>query len=199
MYIATLKCEVKYIMVATRLQNNRHVPLNAAGADHWHFVPPRKDPRERRQIRFWVDIRKELGEWAIETMDALKQERKFKQTMLEGFRLIVELRTQKIDYLFELFPWLEHWMDREIEREVTRRVALAQKEQQPDLTARLAALEAKLAALEQPAPTPMQPVAPRPPVDDDDDSDLLAIKQAAPGDGRAASQNFLESAFNLQG
>lgn len=186
-------------MVAGRFQNGAYVPYTYEDTPHWHKAPARVDPRVRKQVKFWVDVRKELGEWAVETMDALKQERKFKQTMLEGFRLIVDLRHKKIDYLFELFPWIEAWMDGEIEREVSRRVALAVKEQaagKGDLEKRLAKLEALLEGQTTPptAPTPMlKPlVAPT----DDDDLPTLTITKAA-SDGKAAS-NFLDSAFGLQ-
>jgi len=191
-------------MVAGRFQNGAFVPYAYEDTIRQrHKAPARVDPRERRQIKFWVDVRKELGEWAVETMDALKQERKFKETMLQGFRLIVDLRHKKIDYLFDLFPWIEAWMDGQIEAEVSRRVALAVKERsagQGDLEKRLAKLEALLASQTTtpatPAPT-LQPVAPRP-ATDDDDSALLTITKAAPNQDTASAKSFIDAAFSLQ-
>lgn len=61
-----------------------------------------------------------------ETIEELKQERKFAPTIRDGIRLINDLRKGKLDVLFELFPWVRaEFMDymREIQPVVVTQTA----------------------------------------------------------------------------
>lgn len=62
--------------------------------------------RFRLRFTFWLDMLKQ-GEAAIaDAIDSLKDERLFSQTVRDGIRLIMSLRSGKLDVLFELFPWV---------------------------------------------------------------------------------------------
>lgn len=62
--------------------------------------------RFRIRYTFWLDILKGEEAEIAESIETLKDERKFAPTVRDGIRLINNLRKGKLDVLFELFPWV---------------------------------------------------------------------------------------------
>lgn len=62
--------------------------------------------RFRLRFTFWLDVNKEEESEIADTIEELKQERSFAQTIREGIKLITSLREGSLDVLFELFPWV---------------------------------------------------------------------------------------------
>ncbi|GAB5426316.1 MAG: hypothetical protein Crog4KO_34630 [Crocinitomicaceae bacterium] len=60
----------------------------------------------RIMFRFWLDIVKPDELKIADTIEILKNERSFTQTIRDGIRLIFDLKQGKLDVLFELFPWV---------------------------------------------------------------------------------------------
>lgn len=145
------------------------------------------DRRCRKMSRFWLDLSKD-GQYALAMyVEDLKAKRMFVPTIREALELIHSLRERRTDVLERLFPWIaSHY----------------QAAGQGDMNARLAALEAQIAALRTtPAPIgqgpkPMSIPSIPAPVEDDDDTPLVVTK--AKGSNGQASQNFLNAAFGLQ-
>ena len=61
----------------------------------------------RLMFRFWLDIFKPEEAKIVDTIEDLKSDRSFTQTIRDGIRLICDLRDGKLDVLFELFPWVK--------------------------------------------------------------------------------------------
>ena len=57
-------------------------------------------------FRFWLDVFKPQESELVDTIESLKNNRSFTQTIRDGIRLICDLREGKLDVLFELFPWV---------------------------------------------------------------------------------------------
>lgn len=62
--------------------------------------------RQRFQYKFWLDAYVQAEYSLMETIEALKAERKFAVTMRNALRLIIDLSSGNIDVLLELFPWV---------------------------------------------------------------------------------------------
>lgn len=65
--------------------------------------------RHRFQFKFWLDANKDDELILCEELDTLKKQRRFTPTIREAFKLILSLRERKIDYLLQLFPWVEEY------------------------------------------------------------------------------------------
>src|SRR3990167_4086866 len=179
-------------MEAQRTKTNRMPEHNSAGSNANGAMPRRKttpDKRKRVCLKFFLDKRKDDEKELIDSVKWLKGQRLFTPFIRDGLRLMMDLKARRTDVLFDLFDWLEGWIDVEIERRINARMQ--------DTNARLAKVEAELQAMKMNAPTQRleAPVAPRPPVPDSDDSDLLTVRKAA-SDGKSG-QRFLDSAFSL--
>ena len=65
----------------------------------------------RMQHRFWLDVSRdeenELDAYALK----LKEQRSFVTTIRDGLRLIRDLREQRLDVLFSLFPFVHSWLE----------------------------------------------------------------------------------------
>ena len=61
----------------------------------------------RLMYRFWLNIAKPAEAALADKIELLKNERIFTQTIRDGIRLICDLRSGKLDVLFELFPWVK--------------------------------------------------------------------------------------------
>ena len=149
--------------------------------------------RFRLQIKFWLDLNKADESELADLIAELKQERTFSRVVRDGIRLAVDLWRGNLDVLLALFPWVE---DAFYERFVAQ-----QPEPDISIQEQLAKLERLL--IEQghtPIMSGFMPVShPRLVSDPDHSNDdpALVITQAA-STGQSA-QNFLDSAFGLQG
>jgi hypothetical protein len=143
-----------------------------------------------RQV-FWVDLNKPEQAWLAERIVELKSQKSFARTVREGIRLVCDLRQGKTDVLRELFPWV---LEQDtVEKEGTDRQTPAPAE---DSTAQLIArLEALIAEREQAKPTftPLAPVAPSPPKDDEIE---LEIKQDS--SGSRSAYNLIQQLNDMQ-
>ena len=146
----------------------------------------------RFQFKFWLDCNKDDELLLAEEIDTLKQGRSFTATIRDGLRLILDLRAGRLDVLFELFPWVQE------------RLNAGKGGDVGELKDKISQLEKLLIShgstqIMQPAgPKPLaRPTTTKPAFDDEDDSDLLVVREAK-GDGNSAL-NFLRSAFALQG
>lgn len=72
--------------------------------------------RPRVQFKFWMNIAKDDEfELSMEMM-LLRSRRKFKATITDSLRLMLDLRAGKIDVLLELFPFVRDAVARELMR-----------------------------------------------------------------------------------
>lgn len=154
--------------------------------------------RFRIRQEFWLNVAKPDELELADLIDDLKRGRVFSQAIRDGLRLVVDLWRGNLDVLLELFPWVEEVL--------YNRFLEAQPAPEQGLQDQLAKLERLL--IEQ-GYKPVEPVAaasagPKPlavskapaPVIDDDLGGVELVVKKAKSDGRA-SQNFLDSAFNL--
>jgi hypothetical protein len=153
--------------------------------------------------KFWLDLDKPDHEEVNEIVHTLKQTRAYSKAIRDGLRLIFDLRAGRLDILFELFPW--------VRAEFLEYMASAQ----PQQSDREMSIEKQLARIEELLVNgePMSSVPDFPngvgepkkmtvpqiaaPMLEDDDANLLVVSKAK-SSGNAA-QNFLASAFALQG
>ena len=159
--------------------------------------------RFRLQVRFWLDLHKAEESELADLIADLKQERTFSRVVRDGIRLMVDLGRGNLDTLVALFPWVEEaFYERFTAKQQTSDAAL--KDQLARLE-RLLIEQGNLPIASVSAPAPAVNGGPKPlkvspvaaPVFDDDDGAELVIKKAK-SDGLSA-QNFLDSAFGLQG
>lgn len=68
---------------------------------------PKKDKRIRVRFNFWLDMRSDAQLLLAEYIDYLKSERSYAPTIRQALNLIWSLRERKVDFLLELFPWIE--------------------------------------------------------------------------------------------
>lgn len=70
---------------------------------------PKKDKRIRYRWMFWLDVRHDDQLMLCEALDDLKAERKYAPTIRDALKLILSLRERRIDFLLDLFPWVEEY------------------------------------------------------------------------------------------
>lgn len=147
----------------------------------------------RYRFSFWLDCKKDDELLLAETVDNLKRNRSFTATIRDGIRLISDLRAGQLDVLFELFPW--------VRAEFLDHIQPAQSGAEIEMQRRLERMESLLLAQGN---TPISgnsgvgksllggPVTP--PVYDEDDTDLLAVKKSTVN----SAQNFLDAVMSLK-
>jgi len=136
--------------------------------------------RFRLRFTFWLDVEKDAEYELAETIDELKQQRRFSETIRDGIRLICDLREGRTDSLYELFPWVK------IENGGTPDQSLQQEIE--SLRQLLLAQQGLERASYNTEPDRFDTF------DDDDDIDL-EIKETSDG---ASTSNFLNSLMGLQ-
>lgn len=72
-------------------------------------------PRYRMMFRFWMDAGKDDELAIADYCEEQKSKRSFTSTMRDAIRLIMDLRQQKLDVLFQLFPWVNAWLEERAE------------------------------------------------------------------------------------
>lgn len=147
---------------------------------------------------FWLDTGKDEELLLLETIDELKQQRRFTSVLRDGIRLVVDLRAGRLDVLFELFPWVLEKMQRgtsggdggELERRLDelQRLIMAQSN--------IPAPPPGYPMMKSGAPKALNvPNAQLPRFDSDDDGETVVLKK---GSNSGAGMNFLNAAFSLQ-
>ena len=76
-----------------------------------------RDPRDRVTIQFQLNRRRHDEREMLELITALKQQNRFKQTVLHALRLILSLEQGDTEVLDTLFPDLRRSMEHAIERD----------------------------------------------------------------------------------
>lgn len=152
--------------------------------------------RFKLRYEFWLEPGKGDHEAVMDVIDDLKANRAFAPVVRDGIMIVAELRKGRVDLLLKLFPWVERVV---LERIPEPERVLPSSSEVDDLRAEVERLKAWIASSQQVVaeqqPRPMDVTSPPPPIDDDV---TLVIKQADAADSNA-SQNFLDSAFGLQG
>jgi hypothetical protein len=147
------------------------------------------DGRRQLKFRFNLDVNKLQDRIVAGHLLGMKAKRRMTTIIRDAIRLYVDLSRGNVDVLGELFPEIVL----KLQAQNTDRVgqALQSLAQSQALMA-----EAMMNKAPAPAPKPMalQPVTPT--AADDDDMPALVMRKAA-SDGKAASANFLASAFAL--
>lgn len=156
----------------------------------------------RYKREFWLNARKDDELVLLETIDQLKKQRSFTATLRDGIRLIVDLRSGKLDVLFELFPFVKERLSTlatptpsgDLEREIAdlRRLII----EQGGIVAPPQGYPTMKHATESTAKGgPLQMNVPK--IDlprfDDDDDDQLVIKH----DSQASSTAMLNTVFSF--
>lgn len=150
----------------------------------------------RKRFEFWLDTAKNNEGELVDVIEKLKSRRSFISTIRDGIRLIVDLRAGNTDVLFELFPWLQ-------EKYNTSPAVPAS----PAVNSHLSVLEAQVKRLEAlwvdsktfatgdnaVLALPRKGAVPR----HEPDDDLAITVTAVRAENSNASQNFLDSMFNL--
>ena len=145
--------------------------------------------RFRIQYKFWLDVTQDDQYDLAETINGLKQARSFSKVVRDGIRLVVDLWHGNLDVLLELFPFVEEaFYQRFVEQRPPETFTIQEQLQH---------LERLLLEQGNVAIQPRSLVAPDPDNPDDLEPVQLTVTPAA-SDGQAA-QNFLDSAFGLQG
>lgn len=150
--------------------------------------------RFRLRFPFWLDMQKKEEADLADTIQELKDQRAFASSVRDGLRLIVDLRAGRLDTLLELFPWVAE-----------RLMGVGMGDGNSDLKDHMKRLEQLL--LDQRRSTTHQEMRPLgqgglkpmsvpkvdlPRFDDEDDADLVTVKEAVV-DPAQISKNFMES------
>lgn len=148
----------------------------------------------RERVAFWLDTTKNDERELAYTITHLKRRRMFSSAIRDGLRLIVDLRAGRLDTLLELFPWVAE-----------RLMGVGMGDGNSDLKDHMKRLEQLL--LDQRRSTTHQEMRPLgqgglkpmsvpkvdlPRFDDEDDADLVTVKEAVV-DPAQISKNFMES------
>ena len=160
--------------------------------------------RYRMRYDFQLNVAKDDELAVAEQITNLKTQGLYSKTVRDGIRLVSDLREGNLDVLFELFPW--------VRAEFLEYVASAQPQKSDteiNIQKQLARIEELLANGEAAMPAPKiangaggpkgikAPAVAGPLLDDDNDVELTIKKTKT--DGKQSAQNFLASAFALQG
>ena len=73
----------------------------------------RNDTRTRKRFSFCLDVRSRSDRKLMETTTALKKQRLFKRTIVDGIELICDLRAGRTTVLDRLFPHVREQLRRE--------------------------------------------------------------------------------------
>ena len=172
-------------------------------------VPPQQTRKRRRvKFEFWMDANKPDQSYLGDRLWRLKEQRKFAPTLRKAVRLFFSLMDGDISVLKELFPDIVARIEHEAQADSYEVAQVKHMIQQ---------LSDKIdAAPQPPMPLPTPDIGPQPlsigsgpkplavstlatPSFDDNDDDLsslLTVKKST-GNGKQASQNFINSVMNL--
>ena len=153
--------------------------------------------RFRLKFTFWLNINKSDEQALATHIETLKSERSFAKTIRDGIRLIIDLRQGNTDVLVELFPWLQDRLNSEVKAQSLPLQEHLGVAFEPHMK-RLEALLTNPRTISVPGdgtalPLPRK-VASLP---NEIDDDLAITVTAMRAENSNASQNFLESMFNL--
>lgn len=152
----------------------------------------------RKRFVFWLDIQREDENRLAEIIENLKERRSFVKTIRDGIRLIVDLRQGNTDVLFELFPWLQDRLNGEAKTESLPLQEHLGAAFEPHLKRLEALLTSNPRTVSVPGdgtalPLPRKGAS----LPNELDDDLSITVTAVRAENSNASQNFLESMFNL--
>lgn len=71
--------------------------------------------RYRMMFRFWMDGNKNDELAIADYLEEMKHRRSLTATIRDAVRLIQDLRQQRLDVLFQLFPWINAWLEERAE------------------------------------------------------------------------------------
>jgi len=87
-------------------------------------------PEKRYRLRFffWLNVNNPDEEALADTIEILKNDRTFTNTIRDGIRLMCDLRAGHMDILLELFPWVKealqpinsHSTEQRLQEQITR-------------------------------------------------------------------------------
>jgi len=151
----------------------------------------------RKRLEFWLDASKNNEGELIKVIETLKSRRSFISTIRDGIRLIVDLRAGNTTVLFQLFPWLQ-------EKFHTTPTVSISPMVNPHLSVALEAQVKRLEALLMNSKdfgtgdnvvlsVPRKSATPHHEPDDDLGITVTTVR----AENSNASQNFLDSMFNL--
>lgn len=153
----------------------------------------RKDKRRRFQFRFWLDVAQDEWYDLAQRLESLKQSRQYAPTIRKALLLYLSLKDKRIDYLLQLFPWIEDAIkakanppDSDDNSDLRKEIAML----------RQAVLSQTKADTVQHSPRAMNVPSIRTPSFDDDPVDDIVLKRDTSTD---SAQNFLNSMLALQG
>ena len=153
--------------------------------------------------KFWLDLEKPDHEEVNEIVHALKQTRAFSKAIRDGLRLIFDLRAGRLDVLFELFPWVRAEF-----LEYMASVQPQQSDREMNIEKQLSRIEELLAKGETMTSAtqttnggggPKAISIPTNSAPDYDEDVVKLVMRKSESDGKQAAENFLASAFALQG
>jgi len=152
----------------------------------------------RKRFVFWLDIQREDENYLAETIENLKERRSFAKTIRDGIRLIVDLRQGNTDVLAELFPWLQDRLNGEVKTQslpLQEHLGAAFEPHMKRLEALLTSNPRTLSVSGDGTalPLPKKVASLSNQIDDDLGITVTAVR----AENSNASQNFLESMFNL--
>jgi len=90
----------------------------------------RNDTRTRKRFSFCLDVRSRSDRKLMETITALKKQRLFKRTIVDGIELICDLRAGRTTVLDRLFPHVRE----QLRREEAAKLSAAQSVTAPSLS-----------------------------------------------------------------
>lgn len=156
----------------------------------------------RERFMFWLDLAKDNEFYIAEMIAELKSTRRFTSTIRDGIRLICDLREGNLNVLFELFPWVRaeflEYMASVQPQKSDAELVIAEHLRKIE-TVLLSDGNGPHLTSGGGGPKPMAvPLIPAPDYDEDEQAMMLTVKRSE-GPGKQAAENFLTSAFSLQG
>jgi len=160
-----------------------------------HALSQQTRKRRRVKFEFWMDATKPDQSILGDRLWKLKGKRQFAPTLRKAVQLFFSLMDGDISVLKELFPDVVTQLETDAYR---RGTAESDSYEVAQLKHMIQKLDEKLDAVPAGNPKPLTvPALATPDFDDDDDfSNLLTVKKST-GNGKQASQNFLNSVMNL--
>lgn len=151
-------------------------------------------------FKFWLNLDKENEEVIADTIEHLKSNRSFTETIRNGIRLIVDLQAGKTDVLFQLFPFVKAKLESSssggsdtgnLSRDIARLETLILKQGTSTNNQIMKPVSGSLQQIGG-----IKPLA-IPVFDEDEDDGLLTVTKHE-GAGLQANMNFLKSIQGLQ-
>ena len=161
-----------------------------------------KIKRYRMRFDFQLNVAKD-SEFAIaETIKWLKSQGLYSKTIRDGIRLICDLRDGNLDVLFELFPWvraefLEYMSSLQPQKSDTELVIAEHLERIETLLSTTGSGSHVSSGVGGPKAMNVPGISA--PDVDKDETDVALVMKKSERNGHQAAENFLSSAFSLQG